>query len=86
MPSNLENSAVATRLERVSFHSNPKQRQCQKCSNYHTIAFFSHTSKVILKILQDRLQKFMNLSFQMFTLDLEIVEDLEKDLEKAADL
>ena len=47
-------------LEKVSFHSNPKERQCQKCSNYHTIALISHTSKVMLKILQVRLQQYVN--------------------------
>ena len=57
MPANLENSAVATGLEKVSFHSNPKERQCQECSNYHTTALISHTSKVMLKILQARLQQ-----------------------------
>ena len=56
----LENSAVATGMERVSFHSNPKERQCQRMGNYHTIAFISHASKVMLKILQARLQKNMN--------------------------
>ena len=60
MPANLENSAVATGLEKVSFHSNPKERQCPKCSNYCTIALISHASKVILKILQVRLQQYMN--------------------------
>ena len=60
MPANLENSAVATGLEKVSFHSNPKERQCQECSNYHTIALISHASKVMLKILQVRLQQYMN--------------------------
>ena len=55
MSANLENSAVATGLEKVSFHSNPKERQYQKCSNYLTIALISHTSKVMLKILQARL-------------------------------
>ena len=57
MPANLENSAVATGLEKVSFHSNPKERQCQ---TYHTIALISHVSKVMLKILQARLQQYMN--------------------------
>ena len=61
MPANLENSAVATGLEKVSFHSNPKERQCQECPNYHTIALISHASKVMLKILQTRLQQYMNL-------------------------
>ena len=60
MPANLENSAVATGLEKVSFHSNPKERQCKECSNYHTIALISHASKVMLKILQARLQQYMN--------------------------
>ena len=60
MPANLENSAVATGLEKVSFHSNPKERQCQKMFNYCTIALISHTSKVMLKILQARLQEDMN--------------------------
>ena len=55
MPSNLENSAVATGLEKVSFHSNPKE-----CSNYRTIALISHASKVMLKILQARLQQNVN--------------------------
>ena len=55
MPAHLENSAVATELEKVSFHSNPKE-----CSNYHTIALISHASKVILKILQARLQQYVN--------------------------
>ena len=61
MPANLENSAVATGLEKVSFHSNPKERQCQKeCSNYRTIALISHASKVMIKILQTRLQQYVN--------------------------
>ena len=55
MPANLENSAVATGLEKVSFHSNAKE-----CSNYRTIALISHASKVMLKILQARLQQYMN--------------------------
>ena len=56
MPANLENSAVATGLEKVSFHSNPKERQYQRMFNYHTIALISHASKMMLKILQARLQ------------------------------
>ena len=60
MPANLENSAVATGLEKVSFHSNPKERQCKECSNYCTIALISHTGKVMLKILQARLQQYVN--------------------------
>ena len=60
MSANLENSAVATRLEKVSFHFNPKARQCPKCSNYCTIALISQASKVMLKILQARLQQYVN--------------------------
>ena len=60
MPANLENSAVATGLEKVSFHSNSKERQCQKCSNYHTITLISHASKAMLKILQARFQQYVN--------------------------
>ena len=60
MPANLENSAVATGLEKVTFHSNPKERQCKDCSNYRTIALISHASKVMLTILQARLQQYVN--------------------------
>jgi len=42
MPANLQNSAVATGLEKVSFHSNPKERQAKKCTNYRTIALSTH--------------------------------------------
>ena len=60
MPANLENSAVATGLEKVSFHSNPKERQCQRMLKLPTIACISHTSKVMLKILQARLHQYVN--------------------------
>ena len=60
MPANLENSAVATGLEKVSFHPNPKDRNAKECSNYHTIALISHASKVMLKILQAGLQQYVN--------------------------
>ena len=56
MPANLKNSVVAIGLEKVSFHSNPKERQSKECSNYHTVALISHASKVMLKILQARPQ------------------------------
>ena len=58
MPANLENSALATGMEKVSFHSNPKERD--ECSNYCTIALISHASKVMLNILQARLQQYVN--------------------------
>ena len=60
MPANLENSAVATGLEKVSFHSNPKKGNAKECSNYCTVALISHASKVMLKILQARLQQYVN--------------------------
>ena len=53
MPANLENSAVAMGLEKVSCPI-PKKGNAKQCSNYHTIALISHTSKVMLKILQAR--------------------------------
>jgi len=60
MLANLENSAVAAGLEKVSFHSNLKERQCKECSNYRTIALISHASKVMLNILETRLQQYVN--------------------------
>ena len=59
MPANLENLAVATGLEKLSFHSSANE-----CSNYHTIALISHASKGMLKILQVRLQQYMNLELR----------------------
>ena len=63
MPANLENSAVATGLEKVSFDSNPKEGHCQRMFKRHTTALVSHASKVMLKILQDRLQQYVNQEF-----------------------
>ena len=60
MPANLENSAVATGLEKVCFHSNPQERQSQRMLKLPHIALISHASKVMLKILQARLQQYMN--------------------------
>ena len=61
MPANLENSAVATGLEKVSFHSNPKERQFQRMLKLlHTIVLISHAIEVMLKILQARLQQNVN--------------------------
>ena len=79
MPANLENSAVATGLQKVSFHFNPKE-----CSNYHTIALISHVSKIMLKILQARLQQYMNRNFLMFKLVLEKAEEPEIKLPTSA--
>ena len=75
MPANLENSAVATGLEKVSFHSNPKESKYQRMFKLLHIALISHDSKVMLKILQARLQQYMNHELHMFKLDLEKAED-----------
>ena len=60
MSTSLENSAVATGLKKVSFHSNPKKGNAKECSNYPTIALISHASKVMFKVLQARLQQYVN--------------------------
>ena len=60
MPANLENSAVATGLEKSVFMPIPKKGNAKEYSNYCTIALISHTSKVMLKILQARLQQYVN--------------------------
>ena len=64
MPTNLENSTVATELEKVRFHSNPKETQCQRMlklpHNCIHLTCWSHAGKVMLKILQARLQQFVN--------------------------
>ena len=60
MPANLENSAVATGLERSVFIPIPKKGNAKECSNYHKIGLISHASKVMLKILQARLQQYVN--------------------------
>ena len=60
MPANLENSAMTRGLEKVSFHSNPKERQCQGMFKLPHNCTFSHASKVMLKILQVRLQQYVN--------------------------
>ena len=59
MSGNLENSAVVTGLEKVSFHSNLKEKQCQRMLKLlHNC--MSHASKVMLKILQARFQQYVN--------------------------
>ena len=60
MPANLENSAVGTGLEKVSFHSSPKERQRQRVLKLPPIALISHTNKIMLKIPQAWLQQYMN--------------------------
>ena len=60
MSANLGNSAVAAGLEKASFHPIPKKGNAKECSNYHTITLISHTSKVMLKVLQASLQQYVN--------------------------
>ena len=60
MPTNLENSAVAIELEKSVLIPIPKTDNAKECSNYHTIALISHVSKVMLRILQARLQQYVN--------------------------
>ena len=60
MSANLENAPVATGLEKVSFHSNPKERQCQRMLKLPHNCSILHTSKVMLKILQARLPQYVN--------------------------
>ena len=60
MPANLENSVVATGLEKVSFHSNPKEVHCQRTFKLLHNCTLSHASKVMLKVLHARLQQYVN--------------------------
>ena len=77
MPANLENSAVATGLEMVSFIPIPKKGNAKECSNYCSIALISHDSKVMLKILQARLQQYVNHGLPEVQAGLEKAEELE---------
>ena len=85
MPANLEDSAVATGLEKV-FIPIPKKGNSKECSNYCTIALISHASKVMLKNLQARLQHKWTMNFQMFKLVLEKAEEPEIKLPTSAGL
>ena len=69
-------------MERSVFIPIPKKSNARECSNYHTIALISHASKVMLKILQARLQQYVN--FQMFKLVLENTEELKIKLPTSA--
>ena len=77
MPASLENSAEATGLEKIRFHPVPKKGNARECSGYHTIVLISHTSKLMLKILQARLQQYVNREPQMFIPVLEKAEEPE---------
>ena len=80
MPANLENSAVATGLKKVSFHSIPKKGNAKECSNYCIIALISYSRKVMLKILQARLQQYMNCELPDVQAGLEKAEEPEVKL------
>ena len=84
MPANLENSAVATGLEKVSFHSNPKERRCQRMLKLLQIALISHARKVMLKILQVRLQQYVNRELPDVQAVLEKAEEPEIKLPTSA--
>ena len=84
MPANLENSAVATEVEKVVFIPIPKKDNAKECSNYHTIVHISHASKVMLKILQAKLQKYMNHELLILKLVLEKAEETEIKLPTSA--
>ena len=71
----VQNSAVAPGLEKSVFIPIPKKGNAKECSNCRTIALISHTGKVMLRILQARLQQYV--SFQMFKLDLEKAQEPE---------
>ena len=80
MPANLENSAHATGLEKSGFVSIPKKGNAKECSNYRTVVLISHASKVMLKILQVRLQQYITENFQMYNPGLEKTEEPEIQL------
>ena len=78
MPANLENSAVAPQYwKRSVFIPVSKKSNAKECSNYCTIELISHASKVMIKILQARLQQYMNSELPLFKLDLEKAEEPE---------
>ena len=76
MSANLENSAVTTGLEKVSFHSNPKGN-AEEYSNYCTIALISHASKVMLKFSKSGFNCMWAENVQMFKLDMKKAEESE---------
>ena len=77
MPANLENSTVATGLEKVSFHSNPKDRQCQRKFKLMHNCTISRANKVMLKFSKRGFNNTWTVNFQMFKLDLEKAEEPE---------
>ena len=77
MPANLETQQWSQDWKRSVFIPILKKSKAKECSNYYTIALISHASKVILKILQARLQQYVNHEFQMFKLVFEKAEELK---------
>ena len=77
MPANFENSAVATDWKRSVFIPIPKKGNAKECSNYRTIALISQASKVMLKILQTKLQQYVNHELPDVQLVLEKAEEPE---------
>ena len=77
MPANLEDAVVATGLEKVSFHSNLKERQCKECSNCSTTALISHASKAMLKLLRARLQKYVHKLESRLPGEISITSDMQ---------
>ena len=77
MSANLENSAVATGLEKSVFISIPKKGRAKECSNYQTIALTSHASKVMLRILQAKVQHTWMENFKIYKLGFEKAEESE---------
>ena len=77
MVAHLENSIGLRTGKRSVFIPIPKKGNVREYSNYRTIALISHASKIMLKILQARLQQYLNWQFQMYKLDLEKAEESE---------
>ena len=77
MPANLENSAVAAGLGKVSFHCNPKKDNAKGCLNYRTIALISHVSKKGPKTSKLGFNSMWTENFEMYKLDLEKAEEPE---------
>ena len=85
MSANLENSAVATGLEKVSFHPDSKEGQAKECSNYRTIALILHDSKFTLKILQEGFSSMWIKNFQMYKLCFEEADKQEINFQDSLD-
>ena len=84
MPANVENSAVAQDWKRSVFIPIPKNGNVKECSNYCTITLISHASKVMLKILQARLQQYANCELPDIQVGLEKAEEPEIKLSTSA--